>query len=104
MTFAYLAGLLIGIAGMATIDWRYKLAFWRNKKQTWAIVLTAMAVFLVWDFLGIWLGIFIGGTSQYQLPFSLAPHFPLEELFFLFLLSYCTLVIYSGVHTWRSHI
>ena len=104
MMWAYLAGLLVGIGGMAILDWRFKLAFWRNAPQTWAIVLLTMALFLVWDFLGIWLGIFIGGTSHYQLPFSLAPHFPLEELFFLFLLAYCTLVIYSGVSSWRSRI
>ena len=104
MQWFYLLGILIGITGMAIIDWRYKLAFWRNAKQTWAVVLTTMAIFILWDFFGIALGIFIGGQSPYQLPFSLAPHFPLEELFFLFLLGYCTVVIYRGMSQWRSRI
>jgi len=104
MQWLYLAGILTGIAGLAALDWRYKLAFWRHPKQTWAVMLVTMGIFVVWDFLGIWLGIFIGGHSPYQLPFNLAPHFPLEELFFLFLLAYCTIVIYSGVATWRSRI
>ncbi len=100
--FGYIAGLLIGITGMAALDWRYKLAFWYSAKQTWSIVLITMLVFIVWDAAGIALGIFLKGRSPYQLPFELAPHFPIEELFFLFLLAYCTLVIYRGVAIWRS--
>jgi lycopene cyclase domain-containing protein len=104
MEFLYLASLLFGIAGMTIIDWRYKLAYWKNAKQTAATVGTAMAIFIVWDFLGIFLGIFFHGGSSYQLPFTLAPEFPLEELFFLYLLTYCALVIYNGVSQWRSRI
>lgn len=104
MMVSYLVGLLVSIAGMATLDWRYKLAFWQSAKQTWLIVLATMAVFIVWDAAGIALGIFLKGHSPYQLPVELAPHFPIEEIFFLFLLAYCTLVIYRGVGAWRSHI
>ena len=89
---------------MAILDWRYKLAFWLDAKRTAFTVLAAMAIFILWDFFGIFLGIFLHGSSPYQLPFTLAPEFPLEELFFLFLLPYCTLVIYNGVSKWRSRI
>lgn len=102
--FVYLAGLVFGITGLAILDWRYKLAFWLDARRTWATTLTAVAAFVVWDFLGISLGIFKGGQSPLQLPFSLAPHFPFEEFFFLFLIAYSTLIIYRGVETWRSRI
>lgn len=96
LAFSYLLGLLISIAGMAIIDWRYKLAFFHDKKRTLLTVGIGVAVFLVWDILGISLGIFLHGESKYSLPFTLLPEFPIEELFFLILLCYCTLVIYTG--------
>lgn len=89
---------------MTTLDWRYKLAYWKDKKRTTYTVLAAMGIFIVWDILGIGLGIFLHGQSNYQLAFTIAPHFPIEELFFLYLLVYCTLVIYQGAAVWRSRI
>jgi lycopene cyclase domain-containing protein len=97
--FAYLAGLLVGITGMAVIDWRYKLAFWRDRKRTILTLAISIGVFVVWDILGIMLGIFFHGGSKFTLPLRLLPEFPLEELFFLLLLCYCTLVIYQGAIT-----
>lgn len=99
MQFAYLAGLLVGITGMAIIDWRYKLAFWRDRRRTLLTLGICMGVFIVWDILGIMFGIFFHGGSELTLPLRLLPEFPLEELFFLLLLCYCTLVIYQGVST-----
>lgn len=98
----YLIGLLIGIAGMAVIDWRYKLAFWHHPKRAAIVIALTMLIFILWDFFGISLGIFYHGASQYALPFTIAPEFPIEELFFLLLLSYSTLVIYTGVSSWLS--
>lgn len=95
--FYYLIGLLIGITGMAIIDWRYKLAFWHNARRTLITLAIAIGVFIIWDILGIALGIFFHGGSPYALPLRIAPEFPIEELFFLTLLCYCTLVIYQGV-------
>lgn len=101
LSFTYLFGLFIGIAGMAIIDWRYKLAFWHDRRRTILTVVAAVAIFTVWDLLGIGLGIFFHGGSAFSLPLRLLPEFPLEELFFLTLLCYCTLVIYNGIlHRW----
>lgn len=97
MEWTYLIALIISIAGMTTIDWRHKLAFWHDKKRTLITLGIAMGVFVVWDILGISLGIFLHGNSQLALPFRLLPEFPIEELFFLLLLCYSTLVIYTGV-------
>lgn len=104
MYWVYLLGLIVGIAGMATIDWRYKLAYWHDRSRTLKVIGAAVAIFVVWDVLGIVLGIFRHGGSQYQLPFTLFPHFPVEEIFFLVLLTYTTLVIYTGASRWRSRI
>lgn len=101
MEWVYLIGLLVGIGGLIIIDGRWKLAFWKDTKRTAATIATAILIFILWDFLGISLGIFFHGGSAYTLPFRLAPEFPLEELFFLFLLSYSTLIIYNGVQKWR---
>lgn len=94
--FVYLAGLLFGITGMAIIDWRYRLAFWHDRRRTLLTLALCIGVFIAWDVLGIMLGIFFHGGSQFTLPIRLLPEFPIEELFFLLLLCYCTLVIYQG--------
>ena len=104
MIFIYLLGLLIGIAGLALLDRRYHLAFWHDWRRTAKTMSVVMIIFIVWDLAGIILGIFLHGQSQYSLPFTLLPHFPLEELFFLFLLCYSALIIYRGVGLWRSRI
>lgn len=104
MQWFYLAGLIVSIAGLATLDWRYKLAFWSDARRTWYTTLSAVALFIVWDFLGIWLGIFRVGHSPLQLSAHFAPHFPFEEFFFLFLIVYSTLIIYRGVALWHSRI
>lgn len=100
IAFTYLAGLLFGIAGMAMIDWRHKLAFWYDRRRTVVTLAACIGVFIVWDLLGIALGIFFHGGSDLSLPIRLLPEFPIEELFFLLLLCYCTLVIYQGASRW----
>ena len=95
--FTYLAALLIGITGIAVIDWRYRLAFWANRRRTLTTLLITIGIFIVWDVLGIMLGIFFHGDSRFALPFRILPEFPIEELFFLFLLTYVALLIYRFV-------
>ncbi|MFZ1301832.1 MAG: lycopene cyclase domain-containing protein [Candidatus Microsaccharimonas sp.] len=95
--FFYLAALLVAISGLFTIDAKYKLAFFYDRARTIKVIGIGMAVFIVWDILGIVLGIFLHGDSAYSLPFVIAPQFPIEELFFLFLLNYTTLILYRGI-------
>jgi lycopene cyclase domain-containing protein len=102
MMLAYLTSLIVSITGLATLDRRFKLAFWHNKKQTLLTLFGAVAIFIVWDILGFLLGIFFHGNSPFSLPFTIAPEFPLEELFFLILLCYSALIIYRGAHVWLS--
>lgn len=90
----YLAALCVAIACLVLIDYRYKLAFFAHARRTVLTLAVAIGLFVVWDILGIQLGIFFHGGSTLTLPFRLVPEFPLEELFFLFLLTYVTLIVY----------
>lgn len=96
MQWAYLVALLLSIAGVALLDRRFRLAFWYDPSRTLLTLVVGLFVFIAWDLMAIGLGIFIHGSSQYSLPFTLMPHFPVEEVFFLFLLCYCTLALYRG--------
>lgn len=97
MEFAYIIGLTVALGGLTLIDWRYKLAWFYAPKRTGLTLAVAIAAFIIWDIMGIWLGIFFHGGSEWALPLRLAPEFPLEELFFLALLTYNTLIVYRYV-------
>lgn len=94
MSLLYLLGLVFAIGCLALLDWRWKLAFFYDARRTLLTLLPAIGLFVIWDMFGIWLGIFFHGGSAYTLPIRLAPEFPIEELFFLFLLTYVTLIVY----------
>jgi lycopene cyclase domain-containing protein len=93
--FLYLAFLIISLLGLIGIDHRHKLALFRNRVATLASVSVAVVVFLIWDIIGISLGIFFRGTTPFLSGFHLAPELPIEELLFLILLSYNTLLAYQ---------
>ena len=102
MSWLYLAGIMFSFAGMAVLDWRYRLAYWYDARRTVLTVLIMTSAFIVWDMCGISLGIFLSGYSPYMSGVYLFPEFPLEELFFLLFLSYFSLVVYrAGVKRWR---
>lgn len=96
MSLMYLGALLLSIGGVALLDRRFKLAFWYDRKRTAITLAIGLAVFTVWDLVAIYLGIFLHGGSPYSLPFTLLPQFPVEEIFFLALLCYCSLTLYRG--------
>lgn len=101
--WAYLVALLVSLAGLATLDWRHKLALWYDWRRTVIVLAVAVALFIIWDVLGISLGIFFHGGSEYTLPYRIAPEFPIEELFFLTLLSYNTLLVWrAGERRWGN--
>lgn len=94
MQFAYLAGILISLAGMALLDWRHNLALFYDTRRSLITVGIGVAVFAIWDVFGIALGIFFSGHSPYMSGLYLGPEFPIEELLFLIFLCYLTLVLY----------
>ena len=94
MQYSYLATILFSLMGIIVLDKRYGLALFYNVRRTLVAVAVAVAIFIVWDVLGIALGIFFSGESAYMSGIYLAPEFPIEELGFLTFLSYFTLVMY----------
>ena len=94
MNWLYLTCLIISFFGMAIIDRRYSLAFFKDSKRTFLTLLVSVGVFVVWDIAGIALGIFYSGHSPYMSRLYLGPEFPIEELVFLTFLTYFTLVVY----------
>ena len=95
MSWAYLGFLLFSIAGMAILDARFKL-FWFARPGRAAVVHAAGFVsLLAWDFVGIGTGVFHRGDSPYMTGLNLAPHLPVEELFFLFFLCWLTMNLYG---------
>lgn len=97
ISYLYLIALVISIAGIALLDRRHKLAFWVDAKASALSISIGVAVFLVWDLIGIALGIFFRGNAPHLSGLLLAPELPLEELFFLILLCYNTLIAYRWV-------
>ena len=93
MSFIYLAALLLSLAGLATLDVRFKLAFAKNPKAAAVAIGVPYLIFLIWDLSGIALGIFFKGQSKFLTGIMLAKDFPIEELFFLALLCYTTLIV-----------
>lgn len=94
ISFSYLFFILFSIFGICILDYKYKLAFFYNAKRSVITLLTSILMFVVWDIFGISLGIFFKGDSIYLSNIMLAKDFPIEEIFFLFFLSYFTLILY----------
>jgi lycopene cyclase domain-containing protein len=97
MTFAYLAALVVALAGMVMLDRRFRLFFWRDSRRA-AIVLGAGVIFfLAWDLAGVGLGIFFRGVTPFMTGWQVAREIPVEEVFFLALLCYLTMNLYSAL-------
>lgn len=93
MSGMYIVALLVSIAGLGIIDYKLRLAYFYNARLTLRVLLVSVLVFVVWDVLGIRMNIFFIGSEKYLLGLRIG-QFPLEEIFFLVLLNYCTLIIY----------
>lgn len=89
----YLAALLVSLAGLTTLDWRYKLAFFGERNRALLTFAIPYVLFVIWDACGIALNIFFRGSTNHLLGVTLFPEFPLEELFFLGLLCYTAVLL-----------
>jgi lycopene cyclase domain-containing protein len=102
VNFTYLAALLFSLAGLALLDFRFKLAFAKNAKAAAVAIAIPYLIFVIWDVSGIALGIFFKGESKYLSGVMLAHEFPLEEAFFLGLLCYTTLIVSNAIARMRK--
>jgi lycopene cyclase domain-containing protein len=95
VSFLYLTGLLIALAGMVVLDLRFRLFFSVAPARAALVLLIGIAFFVAWDLAGIHLGIFFRGNPGLLTGVLLAPELPLEELFFLALLCYVVMNSYG---------
>jgi len=95
VSFLYLSGLLVGLAGMVILDVRYRLFFRQAPLRAAVVLALGVAFFLVWDAAGVGLHVFFRGNLALLTGAQLAPEIPLEELFFLLLLCYLTMNAYG---------
>lgn len=97
MGFLYLAALLVSLTGMVVLDRRFRLFFWQDARRATVVLTTGIVFFLIWDLAGISLGVFFRGAGQWMTGILLAPELPLEEVFFLTLLSYMTMNVFAAL-------
>ncbi|MEY4944716.1 MAG: hypothetical protein RL384_660 [Actinomycetota bacterium] len=98
----YLLALAVSLLGMGLIDFKHKFALFSQPLRTLATLTIAVVVFLIWDLVGIAKGIFFRGSGPYLTGITIAPELPIEEVFFLTLLSYTILIAYLGFAKWRK--
>jgi lycopene cyclase domain-containing protein len=95
VSLVYLVALLGAILGTGLLDWRHKLALFGGAPgRTLIVVGVGVAFLLLWDVVGIAEGVFFRGSGPWMTGALLGPELPLEELFFLILLCYSTLIAY----------
>lgn len=94
MSVLYLTALLVSLLGLGLADYRYKLALFGDLSRAVRTLIICIGFFLAWDVAGIMLDIFFTGTSPYIMRWFIAPDLPIEELFFLAVLAYSTMVVY----------
>ena len=97
---SYLLILILSLVGLYLLDRTHKLAFTVDHKRAFWSMVPAFVVFVIWDIAGITLGIFFRGNNTLLTGIQIFPEFPIEEIFFLALLCYSTLIAL----TWISKV
>ena len=96
MFLLYLVALAIALTGMVMLDRRFRLFFWADARRASIVLIAGVLFFLAWDFLGVGLGIFFRGETDFMTGLQIAPEIPLEEVFFLTLLCYLSMNVYAA--------
>ena len=91
MTGLYLGLLVLSIVGTVLLDYRHKLALFVDARRAVAVIVLAVAFFIAWDINGVTNGVFFKGDSELLVGWDIATEVPIEEVFFLTLLSHLAL-------------
>ncbi len=102
MSFGYLIALGVSLAGMVLLDRRFRLSFWADARRASIVLITGVAFLFVWDLAGVANGIFFRGETPWMTGVLVAPEVPLEEVFFLTLLTYLTLNVFGAIRRGRK--
>ena len=97
MTGDYLGALLVSIGSMAAVDRRWRLFLWADARRGAVVMVAGIAMFLSWDAVAIGQGFFQRGLGKALTGIWIAPHMPIEELFFVTFLCYLTMVLHGAV-------
>lgn len=92
----YLAALLFSILGLALLDRKHGLVFFANPKMAALTTAIGVVFFSIWDAVGIFNGIFFKGQNELLIGIEVFYEYPLEEAFFLTLLTYCGQMVMAG--------
>lgn len=96
MPFIYLAAILAAEFCMLLIDRRWRLFVFDDTKRALLILAAGTAFFLLWDLVGIALGVFARGASAIMTGWEIIPHLMVEEPFFLVFLCHFTMILFTG--------
>jgi lycopene cyclase domain-containing protein len=66
------------------------------------VLITGVAFLFLWDLAGVANGIFFRGETPWMTGVLVAPEVPLEEVFFLTLLTYLTLNVFGAIRRGRK--
>lgn len=91
----YLALLVFVLVCFGALDYKYKLVFFKDKIRAITVYAVSLFIFIIWDVLGIVLNIFFIGDTEFLTGILLGHEFPIEEIFFLTVLIYNPLIIYT---------
>ena len=94
MAGLYLGLLVLSIVGTVLLDYRHKLALFVDARRTVAVVVLAVVFFIAWDINGVTNGVFFKGDSDLLVGWDVATEVPIEEVFFLTLLSHLALIAF----------
>jgi lycopene cyclase domain-containing protein len=92
----YLLALLVSLTGMIVLDREFRLFFWRSPRAAAVVLAVGVLFFLAWDVVGISLGVFYRGETNFMTGILVAPELPLEEVFFLTFLCYLVMNALQG--------
>ena len=90
----YVIFLCFSVSGLFLADYRYKIAFYKNRKATVKTIGIVMVLLLLFDILGIINNIFTTNQKYVTGLYIISKNLPIEELIFLFLLCYFCLIVY----------
>ena len=95
MSWLYLASIVGSMVCMGLVDHRWRLFLFDRPRVALAAVAVGFVVFLAWDLVAIELALYTKGESPAMTGIDVAPHLPLEELFFITFLCYITGVLHG---------
>jgi lycopene cyclase domain-containing protein len=94
VTGLYFGLLVFSIIGTVLLDYRHRLAIFVDPCRTTLVVVLSVVFFLAWDINGVSNGVFFKGDSDLLVGWDVATEVPIEEVFFLTLLSHLALIAF----------